>query len=222
MFGTITFWLDWFGVAVFATTGALAASRKQMDLVGFVVLGTVTGIGGGSIRDALLGDVPVFWISETRYLLTCFIVASVTYFFAHIPQSRFRLLMRLDAIGLSIFAVIGADTALLMGTGPLVAVAMGVVTATFGGAVRDMLGGESPIILHQEVYATAALLGAGLYVLSFQTGIDRSYGLLGGFSGALLLRLGALRWHWTLPRYRPRPGRNAQNFSDQDAGDRNS
>src|SRR5690554_5941009 len=180
-----------------------------MDLIGFVVLGTVTGIGGGSIRDALLGNFPVFWISDARYLLTCAAVAVVTFFFAHIPQSRYALLMRFDAIGLGIFAVVGADTALAMGADPLVAVAMGVITATFGGVVRDVLGGESPSILHQEVYVTAALFGAAIYVLSTQIGIDRSYGLLGGFSGALFIRLGALRWHWALPRYRPRPGRPA-------------
>src|SRR5690606_5985583 len=115
-------------------------------------------------------------------------------------------------------AVIGADTALLMGSAPLVAVAMGVVTATFGGVVRDMLGGESPSILRQEVYVTAALFGAAAYVLSTQMGIDRSYGLLGGFSGALFIRLGALRWHWALPRYRPRPGRPAHSMTDPKRG----
>ena len=220
MFDAITFWLDWFGVAVFATTGALMASRKQMDLVGFIVLGTVTGIGGGSIRDALLGNFPVFWIVDPRYLLTCAAVSVVTFFFAHIPQSRYALLMRFDAIGLAIFAVIGADTALSIGTDPLVAVAMGVITATFGGIVRDVLGGESPSILHQEVYVTAALLGAAVYVLSIQIGVDRSYGLLAGFSGALIIRLGALQWHWALPGYRPRSDRTSPDLSRPEIGER--
>lgn len=207
MVDNFAFWLDWFGVAVFATTGALMASRKQMDIVGFVVLGTVTGIGGGSIRDALLGNFPVFWIDDARYLLTCIAVSIVTFFFAHIPQSRYALLMRCDAVGLAIFAVIGTDTSLVLGSDPLVAVALGVVTATFGGIVRDVLGGESPTILHQEVYVTAALVGAVVYVLSSQVGLDRSYGLLAGFATALSIRLGALQWRWALPRYRPRPGR---------------
>lgn len=214
MFDTIMFWLDWFGVAVFATTGALMASRKQMDLVGFIVLGTVTGIGGGSIRDALLGNFPVFWIGDPRYLFTCIVVSVATFFFAHVPQSRYALLMRFDAVGLAIFSVIGADTALVVGVDPVVAVAMGVITATFGGIVRDVLGGESPSVLRREVYVTAALLGAALFVGLTQAGLDRGYGAIAGFSTALVVRLGALHWHWTLPRYRPRPSESR----DQAAG----
>ncbi|RUT32454.1 trimeric intracellular cation channel family protein [Arsenicitalea aurantiaca] len=207
MIDILTFWLDWFGVAVFAITGALAASRKQMDLVGFILLGTVTGIGGGSVRDALLGNVPVFWVADPRYLLTCCIVSSVTFFLAHIPQSRYALLLRLDAVGLALFAVIGAETALLAGADPVVAIAMGVVTATFGGIIRDVLAGESPAVLRQEIYVTAALLGASLFVTLQSFGVERSIALFVGFAAALALRLGALQWHWSLPRYRPRPGR---------------
>jgi uncharacterized membrane protein YeiH len=210
MFDLIVFWLDWFGVAVFATTGALVASRKQMDLIGFILLGTVTGIGGGTIRDALLGNLPVFWIADPRYLITCVAVSSAAFFLAHIPQSRHALLLQFDAVGLSIFTVVGAETALAAGAQPIVAVAMGVITATFGGIIRDILGGESPAILRREIYVTAALLGATLFVVFLVAGIGRSGSLFAGFSAALVLRLGALRWQWTLPRYRPRPGRPMQ------------
>jgi uncharacterized membrane protein YeiH len=210
MFDLIVFWLDWFGVAVFATTGALVASRKQMDLIGFILLGTVTGIGGGTIRDALLGNLPVFWIADPRYLITCVAVSSAAFFLAHIPQSRHALLLQFDAVGLSIFTVVGAETALAAGAQPIVAIAMGVITATFGGIIRDILGGESPAILRREIYVTAALLGATLFVVFLVAGIGRSGSLFAGFSAALVLRLGALRWQWTLPRYRPRPGRPMQ------------
>lgn len=207
MIDTLTALLDWFGVAVFATTGALVASRKQMDLVGFTLLGTATGIGGGTLRDLMLGRLPVFWIAEPTYLLTCVVVSCATFFLAHIPQSRHKVLLRFDAIGMAIFAVTGAEIALLAGTSPIVATAMGVVTATFGGIIRDILGGESPVILSREIYVTAALLGSGLFVLSALAGLDREIGLIGGFLLAALVRLSALRWNWSLPRYKPRPER---------------
>ncbi len=210
MIDVVTFWLDWFGVAVFATTGALVASRKQMDLIGFILLGTVTGIGGGTIRDTLLGNLPVFWITDPRYLITCVAVSSAAFFLAHIPQSRYALVLRFDAVGLAIFAVTGAEAALDANTDAAVAVAMGVITATFGGIVRDILGGESPAILRQEIYVTAALVGATLFVALAEAGVERSGSLIAGFAIALIIRLGALRWHWSLPRYRPRPGQPIQ------------
>ena len=102
MFQLVITALDWFGVAVFAVTGALVASRKQMDIFGFALLATVTGIGGGSMRDLLLG-VPVFWVGQPLYVGVCVAVAAVVFFTAHIPESRYRLLMWLDAVGLSFF-----------------------------------------------------------------------------------------------------------------------
>ncbi|HEX7073386.1 MAG TPA: trimeric intracellular cation channel family protein [Hyphomicrobiaceae bacterium] len=210
MIDVVTFWLDWFGVAVFATTGALVASRKQMDLIGFILLGTVTGVGGGTIRDTLLGNLPVFWIADPRYLITCVVVSSAAFFLAHIPQSRYALVLRFDAVGLAVFAVTGAETALNANADQIVAVAMGVITATFGGIVRDILGGESPAILRQEIYVTAALVGATLFVALAEAGVERSGSLIAGFVIALIIRLGALRWNWSLPRYRPRPGQPIQ------------
>jgi uncharacterized membrane protein YeiH len=104
---TVTVILDWFGVIVFAITGALVASRKQMDLVGFALLGTVTGVGGGTIRDVLLGRLPVFWVDNPAYLVTCVLVSCLAFFTAHIPQSRYIFLLWLDAIGLALFTVTG-------------------------------------------------------------------------------------------------------------------
>src|SRR5215213_7752404 len=107
MFDTFAALLDWFGIIVFAVTGALVASRKQMDLVGFAVLGTATGIGGGTLRDLLLGA-PVFWVRSPAYLITCVLMSGLVFFMAHIPQSRYRYLLWLDAVGLALFAVTGA------------------------------------------------------------------------------------------------------------------
>jgi uncharacterized membrane protein YeiH len=206
MIYTLAALLDWFGIAVFATTGALVASRKQMDIVGFTLLGTVTGIGGGTVRDILLGRLPVFWIVEPLYLVTCVAISCACFFLAHVPQSRYALLLRFDAVGLALFSVTGADIALQSGVHPVVAVAMGVATATFGGIIRDVLSGESPVVFSREIYVTAALLGAVIFVLLAHAGAAREVGLLGGFVCAAAVRLCALRWNWSLPRYRPRPG----------------
>ncbi|MFY8152265.1 MAG: trimeric intracellular cation channel family protein, partial [Hyphomicrobiales bacterium] len=156
MFDTVTFALDWLGIVAFAVTGALVASRKEMDLFGFALLATVTGIGGGTLRDLLLG-VPVFWVREPSYLIVCVIVSSVMFVIAHVPTSRYRVLLWVDALGLALFAVAGAERALLASASPVVAVTMGVVTATFGGIIRDLLGGETPVILSREIYVSAAL-----------------------------------------------------------------
>ncbi|GEP04389.1 trimeric intracellular cation channel family protein [Methylobacterium oxalidis] len=205
MFETATTTLDWIGVIVFTVTGALAASRKEMDFVGFAVLGTATGIGGGTLRDLLLG-LPVFWTVQPAYMLTCLLAAGLVFFTAHIPQSRYRYLLWLDALGLALFAVAGAEKALQAGASPLVAIVMGVVTATFGGVIRDLLGGESPVILSREIYASAA--GAGAAVFAILTALDspREFALGIGFAVALLVRAASLRFGLTLPRYRPRAG----------------
>lgn len=208
MFDAFAAALDWLGIVVFATTGALMASRKEMDIFGFVLLGTVTGIGGGTIRDVLL-DAPVFWVSDPSYLAVCTLVSAVTFFFAHVPQSRYRLLLWFDAAGMAAFAVTGAEMALLHGVAPVVAVAMGVITASFGGIVRDILGGESPAILRREIYVTAALAGAALFVLLYTMAVPREVCLAGGALVAAAIRFAALQWNWSLPRYRPRPGRSA-------------
>lgn len=198
--------LNWFGVCVFTVTGALVASRKEMDIVGFALLGTVTGIGGGTIRDILLGAQPVFWVKQPAYLVACVIVAIVTFFIAHIPQSRERVLLWFDAIGLSLFCVTGAESALAFGASAPVAIAMGVATATFGGIIRDVLGGESPIILKQEIYITAAVLGSAVFVALVEFGFNRDWAAITAFLSALLLRTAALHWNLSLPRYRRRAG----------------
>jgi uncharacterized membrane protein YeiH len=206
MFETVTIALDWLGVVAFATTGALVASRKQMDIIGFTLLGVATGIGGGTLRDVLL-RAPVFWVSEPAYLIACVLVSGLVFFTAHIPQSRYRFLLWLDAIGLALFAVTGAEKAWHAGADGIVAVAMGVITATFGGIIRDLLGGESPVILSREIYASAALAGAVIFTSSLALGAPRELALGTGFAVGLLVRAAALHYGWSLPRYRQRPGR---------------
>jgi uncharacterized membrane protein YeiH len=205
VFQTAVAILDWSGVIVFAISGALVASRKQMDIVGFVLLGTVTGIGGGTLRDVLLGANPVFWIDAPAYLLACLVVSGIVFFTAHIPQSRYKLLLWFDGLGLGIFAVVGAEKALLMGAGPTVAIAMGVITATFGGILRDLLGAESPVVLSREIYVTAALAGAATFIAGSAVGLHREVAVVLGLLIGFGLRGAAIQRGWSLPRYRSRP-----------------
>lgn len=194
---------DWLGIVAFAITGALVASRKGMDVVGFIVLGTVTGIGGGTLRDVLL-SLPIFWIHQPRYLLTCAVVSVLVFFAAHIPRSQYRFILWLDAVGLAIFAVTGAEKAAQAGAGLIVAVAMGGITATSGGIVRDLLGGQTPVILTREIYASAALAGAIVFLVLTAVGAPRELAVGTGFATGLFIRGAALRFGWSLPRYRER------------------
>ncbi|MEZ5925382.1 MAG: trimeric intracellular cation channel family protein [Hyphomicrobiaceae bacterium] len=201
MIDTLVQLFDWLGVAVFAATGALAAARKQMDIVGFALLATATGVGGGTLRDVALGMLPVFWVGQPVYLAICIGVAVTTFAAAGALQSRLNALLWLDAMGLALFAVTGAKAALDTGAGGLVAIVMGVVTATFGGIIRDLLAGDVPVVLSREIYVSAALLGAVVLVTGTSIGVPVTGALAVGFLAALLLRAAALHWGWSLPRY---------------------
>ena len=205
-------YLDYAGVAVFAATGALAASRKQLDIIGFLFLASVTGIGGGTLRDLIL-DVPVFWIVNHTYVLVCAAAAIVAFFTAHLVESRYKLLLWLDALGLSAYAVLGADKGLEATGSPVVALVMGMVTATFGGIARDVLAGEPSVLLRPEIYVTAALVGAATYtLLVYLLGVPEDAAALTAFAAAFVVRGGALRFGWTFPAYRSRPGRRPEDI----------
>lgn len=197
---------DIIGVAIFATTGALVASRKQLDLIGFAFLATATGIGGGTLRDLILSR-EIFWMKDQTYLIVCLIIATMTYFGAHLIQRRYRWILWLDAIGLAAYGVLGAHIALATGTTTLIAILMGMMTASFGGVLRDVVAQEKTLILSQEIYASAAMLAAVTYIGTLALGLDTalaaSLGVLSGFC----LRAGALIKGWKTPRYKPRAGR---------------
>ncbi len=174
-----------------------------------MLLAVVTGVGGGTLRDVVLGLTPVFWVREPAPVLICAAIGALGFFLAHLPASRLRLVLWCDAVGLSVVSVIGTDVALRAGAHPAVAVALGVATATFGGILRDVLCGESPLILRREIYVTAALLGAGVFALALMAGVNRDVAMAAGGTACFLLRGVALARGWSLPRYRPRPPREA-------------
>ena len=199
--------LDWLGIVAFAITGALVASRNQMDIVGFVMLGTVTGIGGGTIRDLLLDIDPILWVERPAYLAVCVIVSVAVFFTAHLAASRYRLILWADAIGLALFATVGAERALSVGVAPIVAIVMGVITACFGGIIRDVLGQERSIIFSRELYVTAALAAALAFVTMSAIGAARELSVVVAVATGFALRAGALLRGWSLPRYRAHPPR---------------
>jgi uncharacterized membrane protein YeiH len=202
------YWIDHAAIAVFAISGALVASRKQMDAVGFILIAVVTGFGGGTLRDLLLGRTPVAWLKAPELVAVAVVAAILVFFIAHLVQNRFRALLWADAVGLSIYAVLGAEIALLAGAHAWAAVILGVITATFGGIARDVICNEIPLILRKEIYVTAAAAGATVFILLRLEGIWREPAFVAGVLTCFLIRAAALRYGWSLPGYRPRPGRD--------------
>ena len=202
---------DYAGVAVFAATGALAASRKELDIIGFVFFAAITGTGGGTLRDLILG-VPVFWTVNQDYILVCAGVAVIVYFTAHLLESRYRLLLWLDAIGLAAYCVFGAYKGLIVTGSATIAIVMGVMTATFGGIVRDIAAQEPSVLLRPEIYVTAALAGAATFTLLAILGLTMPLAAILGALAAFTVRGGALWFGWTFPPYRGRPGRRPEDI----------
>lgn len=205
--GPILTLLDLAAAVVFATTGALVASRKEMDILGFMWLGVITGIGGGTLRDLLLG-VPVFWVVNPTPVALCLLVAGAAHFTAHRVSSRYRLLLYLDAFGMALVTIAGAAKGLDAGAGPLVALVMGVITASFGGILRDILGQEPSIVMRKDIYVSASAAGAAVFLAADWAGLPREAAMAAGLVVAAAIRCLAIWFNWSLPVYRPRRGRD--------------
>ena len=203
--------LDYAGIAVFAATGALAASRKQVDIIGFLFFAAITGIGGGTVRDLIL-DVPVFWVVNPDYLLICVVTAVLVYFTAHLFESRYKMLLWLDAVGLAAYCVFGAWKAYGVTGSPVIAVVMGVITASFGGILRDQVAGEPSVLLRPEIYITAALAGAAIYTGLDLAGLPLMWAAVPAAIAAFAIRGGAMRFGWSFPPYKGRPGRKPEDI----------
>lgn len=201
--------LDYGSVLIFALTGALVASRAQLDPVGFIFMAALTAVGGGTLRDLILNREAVFWVAEPSYVLLAAGAALVVFWTAHLIESRYSLLVWLDSVALAVAVAAGAGVALEMGSPPVIVVIMGIVTGTFGGLMRDVVGNELPLVLKQgELYLTAAFGGALAAVLLVWAGAPRPVALLACALVVWVLRAGSLRFGWKLPVYRPRPPRD--------------
>ena len=191
--------LDYAAVAVFGASGALAAARARHDIVTFGFFAAVTGVGGGTLRDLLI-DAPVFWVARPEYILVC-VGAAVAVWTMGWGRSRDRLLLWFEALGMAAYAVVGALKATSLGVHPISAVIMGVLTASFGGVIRDVLANQPSVLLRRELYVTPALLGSATFVAlnALEAPIAVSGGL--GFLTAFAVRSGAILFHWQLPAF---------------------
>ena len=205
---TLVLALDYASVLIFALTGALVASRGQLDPVGFIFFATLTGIGGGTLRDLVLGRDPVFWVGSPGILLLTAGAAITVFFTAHLLESRYRALLWLDACALAVAVPAGVGVALEAGVSPVVTVVLGVMTGTFGGLMRDVVSNEVPLILKQgELYITAAFGGALAAVVLMALGCGRGWALIICGMVVFALRAGSLSFGWKLPVFLARPPR---------------
>ncbi|WP_019529277.1 trimeric intracellular cation channel family protein [Dasania marina] len=189
------------GVAVFAISGALAAAEERLDILSLVFFATVTGIGGGTMRDLFLNAPQVFWVADPLYLYTTIAAAILTYFFSHLLVSIGRSLLWMDAVGLALFSVLGTAKAMAMHADPVVAITMGMITPTFGSVVRDLLLGHKLVLLEPEIYVTAALVGgSGYFILRGLLAVDEVLAIVLAVAAAFMLRAAAMIWDWRLPK----------------------
>ena len=192
---------DILAAVVFAVSGALVASRKGLDVMGFMWLAVITGVGGGTVRDVML-NVPVFWVQNPMHVSACLVTAVVMHFVAPLVESRYRTLLWFDAFGLALVTVAGTVKSLDVGAPALVAIAMGAVTGSVGGIIRDTLGHVPSVLLRHEIYVTASVLGACTYVGFSALGGSRFAAMTAGFLVTFIVRGLAIRYGWSLPVFR--------------------
>jgi uncharacterized membrane protein YeiH len=194
----VLLWLDIIGITVFAMTGCLVAARKGLDMISFILLGTVTGMGGGTLRDMILNR-SVFWVIEPKYLMICAATSIVMFFIAsHIDRYR-RWILWGDAIGMAVFTVTGTNIALQAGAHWSVCVLMGTITCIVGGILRDLLAGEPSLIMRKEIYATACVAGSAVYLVAHS--YAHPWGVILGMATTFIIRAAAIVWRLQLPGY---------------------
>ena len=198
----IVYLLDLLGVAVFAISGVLSAGRKGLDLLGVLVIAVVTAVGGGTVRDLLLDRHPIFWIADPTYLVVIGIAALLTTVYVRVRRPPGNSLLVADALGLALFTITGARIAEAAGLSAIIVVLMGTITGVAGGVLRDVLSAEVPLILRRDIYATAAIAGAALYLLVQQAGLAEPAAALLGMAAVAVLRLLAILRGLRLPVFR--------------------
>jgi uncharacterized membrane protein YeiH len=205
---TLLAFLDYASVFIFALTGALVASRKQLDLVGFAFVACLTAVGGGTLRDVLLDRNPIFWIAQPAYIGVACAAALIVFLTAHLFESRLKALIWLDSLALAVAVPAGTGVALALGQPALVVVLMGTITGCMGGLLRDVVLDDVPTVLKQgELYVTAAFAGATVAALlaPYVAHPLLPLGVCAGVTWAL--RAGSLAFGWRLPVYKSRPPR---------------
>jgi uncharacterized membrane protein YeiH len=192
--------LDLVGVGVFAVSGALAAGRKRLDLLGVFVLASVTAIGGGTVRDLLLDRHPVFWLTDAAYLGVILVAVALTFAYVQWRRPPLASLLVADALGLALFSVAGAQIAQSAGVPAVGVVVLGTMTGVGGGVIRDLLSAEIPFVLRRgNLYASTVIVGIAAYLALEFVGVPRQQASLAGMALIATVRLAAIRWELALP-----------------------
>jgi uncharacterized membrane protein YeiH len=195
----ILYLLDLIGTVVFAISGTLTAYEKKLDVFGMSAVAFITAIGGGTLRDVLTGSTPVAWMTHTEYLLVIVLGIMVAILFKKIVLQLKKTLFLFDTVGIAVFTVLGLQKALDIGLSPIIAIMMGMVSAVFGGVIRDIVCNEIPLIFRKEIYALVCLAGGGLYVLLSQTSLAESSVIIITASFIFIIRILVVLKHWHLP-----------------------
>ena len=207
---------DILAAIVFAVSGALVASRKGLDVMAFMWFAVITGVGGGTVRDLIL-NVPVFWVQNPVYVSACLVTAVLMHFVAPLVESRYKTLLWFDAFGLALVTVAGTVKASDVGAPALVAIAMGAVTGIVGGILRDTLGHVPSVLLRQEIYVTASVLGGCTYVGLNAFGVGRLPAMVAAFLMTFTVRSLAITFGWSLPVFREITKRERWKIDRKDA-----
>jgi uncharacterized membrane protein YeiH len=207
---------DVLAAVVFAVSGALVASRKGMDVMGFMWLAVITGVGGGTVRDLIL-NVPVFWVQNPVHVSACLVTAVVMHFVAPLVESRYKTLLWFDAFGLALVTVAGTVKSLDVGAPALVAIAMGAVTGSLGGIMRDTLGHVPSVLLRHEIYITASVFGGCTYAALTGFGVGRLVAMIAAFLVTFCVRGLAIKFGWSVPVFRASKTRGRWRNARRDA-----
>ena len=193
------FAIDILGTIAFAISGVLVAMEKKLDLFGVLIIAFVTAVGGGTLRDMLIGNTPVIWMRESVYIFT--ILGTVIFAILFVKQLKYlrKTLFLFDTIGIGLFTMVGIEKGLSAELMPIMCIILGTITASFGGVIRDILCNEIPVIFHKEIYATACILGGVSSFLLIQLPIDGAYAYIAAILIIILVRILAVRFHIALP-----------------------
>jgi len=194
--------IDLLGTLVFAISGVTAAVEKKFDLVGASILGIVTAVGGGTLRDVLIGQTPVGWMTDLNYLLVIFLALPICYFFQPFILKLRKGVFIFDTIGIGLFTVLGVQKTLAVGLSPAIALLMGVVSAVFGGVIRDVLSNQVPLIFRKEIYASACLIGGLVFLAIDKVTPGSWYAMIAAITVVIIIRYLSVKKNWGLP-FRP-------------------
>ncbi len=187
------------GITAEAMTGALSAGRKNMDWFGVMLVASATAIGGGSVRDIILGNYPLIWVQHPQYLLITCVAGILTTWLAKWVVKFKGIFIRLDALGLAAFSIIGCQKGINMGLHPGICIVAAIVTGVFGGLLRDLICRQAPLVLHQELYASVSLIVASIYLLLQHYAVDENLAIIVSLVVGYLLRMASVRFNWRLP-----------------------